>query len=198
MKRRRNRIPSRRPLATTAGTLAAIALGSACGVRGEAIMIPPLPPNPHLVQVPADRDGDLLCAAEERALGYDPNCVDQNASAIPDGQELAWICGAMIHRIPEADPNTNQLHKVSHALRGQEWCSACLESVNMGSLDIVHPQLNLSTQVPLMACHALSHGSFSFSGTTNQGRLQVDRSLRILALSDSFAGLKLEMDANDD
>ncbi len=183
MKRRHERVRSKRRLATTAGTIAAITLSSACGAQAQVIHVPPLMPNPHLVPVRADRDGDLLSVAEELALGYDPNCADQNVSGISDGQELALVCAALIHRLPEADPNTiDQLHKVSHAMRGLEWCDACGESVNMGSLDIVNPTLNLTISLPFIGLHHMEHGSFSYAGDLHAGRLDVPCLVRTLAL----------------
>lgn len=180
MKKARQRRRARKHLVQTAGTIAAITLSSTCTTKGQVAHLP-MPPDPHIQGVPADIDRDQLSVAEELALGYDPNHGDQNASGIPDGQELAQICAILIERLPEADPNNQgQLHKVSHALRGLEWCDACGESVNMGTVDIVNPTLHMTVTLPFIALHHMTHGTFSYAGDLHAGRMDVARLVRIL------------------
>jgi hypothetical protein len=133
-----------------------------------------------------DLDGDLLTDSEELAAGYNMYNADQDDELIPDGIELAKQCAEVIDALPVYEPNTtnlNETYKVSFLQRGLEWCEVCGESVNMGYWQVINPRLALSIEVPVIVCHYLEHGSFSFSADVHgEGRIDVALLARILEM----------------
>jgi len=145
----------------------------------------PWQPNDHQLPVPHDADEDLLCDAEENELGYLPFDPDQNNNTILDGVELAKLSAVVIDQLPQinpGDPPPNEIHKIEHRARGNENCCICGLTVNMGSLEIVNPQRCLSVEFPILSEHYMTHGSFSYEGSTNSGRTNVPLLLRTLEL----------------
>jgi hypothetical protein len=116
-----------------------------------------------------DYDGDLLADTEELAANYNLYNPDQDEDLIPDGIEIAEQCGRAIDELPlydpyGGDPPPKQVYKVSFFQRGLELCEICGKQVNMGYWQIINPKLGLSMDVYDVACHYMSHGSFSYSG----------------------------------
>lgn len=114
-----------------------------------------------------DLDGDLLADGEELAAGLNPYHADQNENLLPDGVELAQRCAEIIDGLPVYEPDaadTKGIYRINFMLRGLEWCEICGESVNMGYWQIVNPARGLSMDVPVIAWHAMQHGSFSSLG----------------------------------
>lgn len=165
--------------AMAAGIAAAITLGAAA-ITNKALAADP--PDLHQLPVNMDADGDFLANGEEFAIGYLPFDPDQNRNTAPDGIELANRCNSIIEKLPwegqQTDPN--QTYKWHTPVFGIEWCEICAAQINMGPAGIVNPRLNLSVSFPLIALHYIEHGSFSYNGTTHDGRVDVPLLLRVL------------------
>jgi len=179
---KQNRTGERRQFkqrAIMAGVAVAITLGTSVSVskalNGD-------PPDQHQLPVSSDADADLLSNKEEFAIGYQVFEPDQNHNAIPDGVELAKRCADIIEKLPwegqQTDPN--QTYKWHIPVFGIEWCEICAAQINMGPAGIVNPRLGLSISFPLIAMHYIEHGSFSYNGTTHDGRVDVPLLLRVL------------------
>ncbi len=165
--------------AMAAGIAAAITLGAAA-ITNKALAADP--PDLHQLPVNMDADGDFLANGEEFAISYLPFDPDQNRNTAPDGIELANRCNSIIEKLPweseQLDPN--QTYKWHTPAFGIESCEICGVQINMGPAGIVNPRLNLSVSFPLIALHYIEHGSFSYNGTTHDGRVDVPLLLRVL------------------
>ena len=161
------------------GVAAAITLGTAA-TTNKALAAGP--PDPHQLLVNMNSDGDFLANSEEFAIGYLPFDPDQNRNTAPDGIELANRCNSIIENLPWQGPQTdpNQTYKWHHPAFGIEFCEICGAQINMGPAGIDNPRLNLSISFPLIALHYIEHGSFSYNGTTHDGRVDVPLLLRVL------------------
>jgi len=167
--------------AVAAGTAAAIALASQAGVAK-----PPATPaaDAHQVVVGEDADKDLLTDREEAALGYQPSRSDQNSNGTLDGAELAMRCAQVIAELPLDTEVTSpdQVYKREWSLFGLETCSVCGEAVNMGAIEIISPRLGLRVEIPVLAVHCMEHGSLSYAGDIHEGRVDIPKLARTLAL----------------
>ncbi len=150
-------------------------------------------PNDHQLPVPDDADADLLSNKEETAIGYQPFNDDQNKNAIPDGIELAKRCAIVVSELPQqhqAEPN--ETYKIEHAVDGLERCYICGQWIHMGGWEIINPKLNLKYPdpndpldehfLPDLALHYMEHGSFDCYGDIHQGRVNLQRLMRVLEL----------------
>ena len=147
----------------------------------------PYEPNEHQLPVEGnDHDSDLLMDNEELASGYNLYDSDQDNDLVPDGIELAKQCAEVFEGLPIYDANTpgvNEPYKASFMQRGIERCDICGETVNMGYWLAVNPKLGLSIEVPVIVCHYMRHGSFSYSGDTHgKGRFNVPLFVKILEM----------------
>lgn len=147
----------------------------------------PYDPNEHQLAVDGDDlDRDFLTDNEELAAGYDLYNSDQDNDLTADGIELARQCAEVIDALPVYEPNkpdVNEAYKVNFLQRGLEWCEICGESVNMGYGQVVNPNLGLSIEVPVIVCHYMEHGSFSYSGDVHEkGRIDVALLVKILEM----------------
>ena len=143
--------------------------------------------NEHQLAVDGnDLDGDFLTDNEELAAGYNLYNSDQDNDLAADGIELARQCAEVIDALPVYEPNkpdVNEAYKVNFLQRGLEWCEICGESVNMGYRQVVNPNLGLSIEVPVIVCHYMEHGSFSYSGDVHEkGRIDVALLVKILEM----------------
>ena len=138
----------------------------------------------HQTATEDDTDGDMLTDREEIALGYQPFRNDQNRNGALDGAELAMRCAQVIAELPLDTEATgpNQTYKRALRLLGLETCSVCGETVNMGAIEIVNPRLGLRVEIPVLAVHCMEHGSPSHAGDIHDGRVDVPRLARVLAL----------------
>ena len=153
----------------------------------------PFEPDEHQMPVADDADEDLLANAEEYAIGYRPFDPDQNSNEIPDGVELAKRCVTVVKELPqkhEAEPG--ETYKIEHALDGLEQCDICGRWIHMGGWEIVNPKLVLRYPdsndpldgmfLPDLALHYMEHGSFDCYGDYHQGRVDIARLIRVLAM----------------
>jgi len=174
--------------AVAVGTAAAISLGAGITLH-KAWGAFPL--DVHQLSVLGDSDGDLLADAEEATLAYLQFERDQNRNDILDGAELAQLCAADINDLPlEGDAEPGETYKVEHLVYGMETCDYCATEVNMGFLEVVNPTRALTVPCPFISLHYMEHGSFSYAGTVNDGRLDVPSLLDALEL-------RLAYDPND-
>lgn len=177
-----------RKRAVAAGAAAAISLGTGMTLHKAFAAFPP---DVHQLPVDHDSDGDLLANAEEATLAYLEFERDQNRNGTLDGAELAQFCAADINDLPlEADAEPGETYKVEHWTFGLETCDYCPTVVNMGFVEIVNPTRVLRVPCPFISLHYMEHGSFSYAGTVNDGRLDVPSLLEALEL-------RLPYDPND-
>ena len=147
----------------------------------------PYDPNEHRLAVDGnDLDRDLLTDNEELAAGYNLYDADQDEDLTADGVELARQCAEVIDALPVYEPNkpdVNEAYKISFLQRGLEWCEICGKSVNMGYWQVINPNLGLSIEVPVIVCHYMEHGSFSYWGDVHgKGRIDVALLVKILEM----------------
>jgi hypothetical protein len=174
----------------------------------------PCEPNDHQLPVPKDPDADLLANKEEFAIGYKPFNDDQNKNGIPDGVELAKRCAADVNDLPSyplgnPPPGVNETYKMEHALDGLEQCDICGQWIHMGGWEIINPKLGLRYPdpndpldrmfLPDLALHYMEHGSFDCYGDDHQGRVNLQRLMRVLERRFPYDpnSHQLPLDAND-
>ncbi len=139
----------------------------------------------HLLPVTNDSDGDLLKDGEERSFFYNPDVADQNANSVIDGIDLAEDLASQINALEtyglgyEGDLPTTYTYRIDCLALGLENCSICGQEVNMGFTEIVNPVLNCKAYVPFIGLHFMEHGSFSYEGTENEGRVDILRLLSV-------------------
>lgn len=126
----------------------------------------------HQVDVAGDSDGDLLSDSEETALGRDPLNADESGNLRADGEDLALRFADKIDKLP-LGPLPDEVYKEECIAYGVEFCEICGKEYNMGYLEITDPIKGLSVEIPFVGVHSMEHGSFSFDGTTNEGRADV-------------------------
>lgn len=126
----------------------------------------------HRLAVAGDTDLDLLSDKEEAGLQTDPNDPDENGNFVEDGPDLSLHMWKQIEALPQG-PLPGQVYRIEHPVFGLENCLVCGETVNMGCVEVTNPMKGLSTFTPYVGVHYMDHGSLSYAGTTNQGRVDV-------------------------
>lgn len=142
----------------------------------------------HVFQVDNDRDEDFLGDLEEIAIGTPPQNPDMDGNWVKDGIDLAYETYSIIEDLPQG-PLPDEIYRIDNLTYGVEICSVCGESVNMGFVEIVNPQLGLQISIPYIALHYMEHGGYSYSGDLHEGRVNVYLIRKILGLV-SQEGLK--------
>lgn len=130
--------------------------------------------NPHWLFVDNDTDGDLLSDEEEIVLGYDENDRDMNGNWWPDGVELGKLFHRILENLPVWEPNEPEpfgIYRIDVPAYGFEYCEVCGELVNMGYYTIVNPVTCEEMDVQKMGIHYMKHGSFTYDGSFNDGRI---------------------------
>jgi hypothetical protein len=200
--------------ALTAGTAAAITLGTGAGIHKAFAGNTEPAPDGHQIAVSQDSDSDLLADTEEFSIGYQPFNSDQNKNEMQDGVELAIHLAAIIDELPIYIPGTkmpipNEAYKIEHLMYGLEKCDICGENVNMGGIEIVNPRINMTFPdpndpldgqlLPELAIHYMRHGSFDCLGDIHSGRVDISRLLRVLEVRFPYSPDKhqLPIDDND-
>ena len=142
-------------------------------VRGE---------DPHWLPLGAgDPDNDYLTYPEEVLLGTHLNYFPQDSLA---GPAKALEFKAIIDSLPIGSSDST-CYIIEHPTYGMETCQVCGAVMNMGFIEIVNPMRGLSIQIPYMGLHFLENGSFSFDGTTNSGRIDIELLKEVLAHYDT-------------
>jgi hypothetical protein len=138
--------------------------------------VSPHPDDPHWLLVDGDLDGDFLSDIEEIALGLDENDRDMNDNWWADGIELGKHYHGITENLPwwaPGDPIPNEIYRIDFSTWGMEQCEICGVLVNMGFIRIVNPQTSESLDIQHIGLHYMLHGSFSYEGTVNDGRVDV-------------------------
>lgn len=131
-------------------------------------------PDPHLVPLPIEADGDqdYLSDEEELHLGTHPDSADTDRDGVLDGIQTALTLWESIQNLPTEERETEP-YRIDYPMWGLETCDACGEIVNMGFVKIINPQLNLACEIPYIGLHFMEHGGFSYAGDIHAGRLNV-------------------------
>ncbi len=130
-----------------------------------------------------DEDGDYISFAEEVLRGVDWHNPSTAPDTLLDGIALAYELKSLIDSLPET-PQEQDPYKVLEYQYGVEFCEICGAEVNMGFIRLIFPARGLSTEIPFIAYHYLSHGSLSYLGTLHEGRVDLSALKRILLCSD--------------
>ncbi len=126
----------------------------------------------HRLPVSSDTDGDLLSDSEEIGIGTDPADADENGNFKADGVDEAGAMKLKIDLLPYG-PLPDKVYKIDNPVWGDENCEICGEAVNMGFLEITDPVKGLTLAIPYIGLHYMDHGSYSYNGTINDGRVDV-------------------------
>ncbi len=147
--------------------------------RPEFHPVHPAIPNafdPHCLLVENDSDADYLSDLEEIRLGYDETDRDMDSDGTADGLELGRLYRERIEDLPWWDTHgqePNVIYKIDFSQWGMEQCEICGAAVNMGFIRIVNPLASEDLDVPWICLHYMEHGSFSYDGSINDGRVNV-------------------------
>ena len=160
-------------------------------------------PDPHLLVVGDDLDADYLSYSEEMLRGLDPANSDVDGSGVVDGIEEAYHLRDLIYALPwyfmdDPDVPTDRVYAVEFLTLGLEECTICGEVMNMGFLRIMNPMRDVFIDVPYMCLHYMDHGSLSYDGTVNSGRLDLAFLKRVVSLADSAHYIATGSDADGD
>ena len=112
-------------------------------------------------------------------MGMDPLHPDENGNFVKDGPDKAFLMMKKIDLLPYG-PLPDAVYKVDHKVWGIETCEICGETVNMGSLEVTDPVKGFQVFIPYVGLHYMEHGSLSFDGSTNTGRVDVEILFEIL------------------
>ena len=125
----------------------------------------------HILPVNNDRDGDGLTDSEEDSLSvnYTADNPDFDGNGVPDGAQLAE---ELIRLFPKLKEQADDIHShVSYNLLwGLEQCKICGTSHNMGTVTISNPENGRQCEIPIIALHAMAHGSFTYDGTVHKNQ----------------------------
>ncbi|MBL7074563.1 T9SS type A sorting domain-containing protein [candidate division KSB1 bacterium] len=142
--------------------------------------------DPHWLPLGVDDpDNNYLTYSEEVLLGTQHNYFPQDSLA---GPAKALDFKAIVDSLPVASDLTapdSTCYIVEHLANGFEYCQVCGDTLNMGFIEVVNPMRDLSVQIPFMGLHFLENGSFSFDGTENSGRIDIELLKEVLAHYDT-------------
>ena len=124
----------------------------------------------HELEVVSDADQDGLTDTEEQQLETNVYHPDEDGNGRPDGSDLALNLAAQINTLPDS-ASKDGAYVTHHLTYGLETCHICGQQINMGYLTISHPRVNTIIDVPYIALHYMQHGSFSYHGSVNSGRI---------------------------
>jgi hypothetical protein len=114
----------------------------------------------HLIVAGEDSDEDGLLDREEIAAGTHPEKADTDGDGVLDGVSLARNLHRRILQLP-IGPTTGTPYRMPREANCFAPCPICLESVNCGRLDIIHPWADLQQSISFLGLHFLEHGSFA-------------------------------------
>lgn len=127
-----------------------------------------------------DSDHDGLLDNEESQFGTEPAVADTDGDSVKDGPQATEDLLKAIANLPRQSMR-NRPYMIEHPARGIETCEVCGAIFNMGYVNIVNPGTRTEIRVPYVALHYLAHGSFSYRGTTNNGRVSPVQLRQVLA-----------------
>jgi len=126
--------------------------------------------NTHQLPVILDSDEDGLKNTEEDQLVFNSMVWDSDGNGTGDGKQLAQECASLIQTLPTTI-QTNTPYILPFQMYGLETCQICGEEINMGYFKLINPCIEDSIDIDYMGLHYMEHGSFSFYGSINQGRV---------------------------
>ena len=152
--------------------------------------------DPHWLSLgPEDPDGDLLTYREEVLLG-----------AVWGGRYGKSLCGpeealrfsAIINSLQKTPCDTS-CYVTILSQNGIENCQVCGEVTDMGGVVICNPMRVKDIYIPFMGLHYMEHGSFSYDGTVNTGRVDIELLKEVLAhYNTSHFSIETTNDDDDD
>jgi hypothetical protein len=154
-------------------------------------------PAHFLPALHVDTDGDGLEDAEEPLLSTDPGDPDTDGDSLQDGPQTAEDLLAQIAALPRQETPDGP-YLLEHGMDGLEQCMVCGATYNMGIVEIVNPLEQIAIPVPMVALHALAHGSFTYEGTHNEGRLSPTALRTVLTGSGHAHWIPVSNDADAD
>jgi hypothetical protein len=117
-----------------------------------------------------DTDDDELCTEEEIFLETDPTDADTDGDSVKDGPQFVEGLLEALSMLPrEVTPDGPYLSET--LFHGVETCEVCGDVFNMGYVTVTNPLEGISLDIPCVALHYLAHGSTSYNGTVNDGRV---------------------------
>jgi hypothetical protein len=138
--------------------------------------------DPHWYSPSAiDTSGDFLDENEELLLGA---VWGGFPGGLPNGPQEAPDFADLIASLPRA-PANNCCYLEEVAMDGVENCMVCGQEMTMGGWLLHNPMRGDTLFLSNMALHYMEHGSFSFDGTTNAGRVEIAHLKSILAHYDT-------------
>ena len=142
-----------------------------------------------------DTNGDFLAGSEEFLLG---TVWGQFIEGIPHGPRGALEFSALIASLPCA-PSDTCCYQIEVPMDGLENCQVCGQEMNMGGVEIHNPMRGIHIFIPNMGLHYMEHGSFSYDGTENSGRVDIALLKEVLAHYDSdHYAIETSNDGDDD
>ena len=147
-------------------------------------ILAPLDTSHLSIKTAYDNDNDGLTDSTEIYWNFNNNITDSNDNELDDGAEAADSLIRRISSLPLAD-NTKNLPEEEpyicyHLTYGVETCNICGAILNMGYIEITNPLINEQITFPIIGLHYLAHGRFSYSGTSNQGQIDILQLIRVL------------------
>ncbi|MCX7871833.1 MAG: hypothetical protein N2487_00950 [Verrucomicrobiae bacterium] len=115
----------------------------------------------HILPVTNDFDEDGIKDYEEGLFMLSPLTADTDEDGMKDGPALAKIYWQLISKLPRIE--TNGTYVVEHPLRGFVYCPVCLDSINMGYIEIINNERGFYRNISYLELHFLEHGSMAIS-----------------------------------
>jgi hypothetical protein len=155
--------------------------------------------DPHWIPLPpeGDADQDYVTDEEELHVGTHPDSSDTDGDGVLDGVQLAQELWSVAEVLPRTEQEIEP-YRIDHPTFGLETCEKCGETVNMGIVVIINPDLDLSVEIPYVGLHFMEHGGFSYAGDIHAGRVNVPLLHALLTSERDPHWLAVEGDADQD
>ena len=145
-----------------------------------------------------DTDFDLLGDYEEPLVETDLADPDTDNDSLEDAPQVAEQLLSAISAMPR-EVRTDGPYIVDHTFDGLETCAMCGEVMNMGFMEIVNPLEGFTLELPFVALHYLSHGSFGASGDVHVNADMLPSVIDMVLNSTGYAHrLPIEGDTDSD
>jgi hypothetical protein len=103
---------------------------------------------------------------------------------VPHGPREALEFRALISSLPTT-PSDTCCYRSEVQSNGIENCQVCGQDMNMGGWSIHNPMRDTFIFIPNMGLHYMEQGSFSYDGTENSGRVDIELLKKVLAHLDT-------------